>query len=546
MINNVSDRNNNGGPSMVTNVNFEPLPVILENGRKVYGPPPNYSHPPPTYQCELYVTRIPTHLDELAFLMWLHRIGRVYEFRLMMDTGSSTRGYAFIRFCSESDALAAFELLKHLFVCGSEDRLGVYRSQGKNRLYISGIPRSIPLHILQEQFKLCFPQMHNCTAYPPLRNYNKAKSSSTLNFVGGCGGVGEKEENRGFAFIEFKDHEMALEAKKRLTPGRVRMWGVDLKVQWAKPKEELQAGGLKNMNGGYPYNRIPVHPFIPNDFCAKLRLYCLANNFCIPIVVYGPISPVYYLQYAGILLKDSSSGHYTMLIFEILFDRMSDIHLAMCELAVKMIERHVGQIFDHALFRIVSDNKAELVHTFKSYEELCNERTLLGNFLQSKTILKLAYSMKLLAEHNSEKLLLLYKRSFLTSQQVAAFELDVENPYTKFYSILPTYRNNQKLNNNFNNMEINLLQNPDIEHLPLNFNVNFCKVSNYRNERLLTKIRMAEHFNLKSQHGYGVKYPLQYVDYNSLAQRTCYHVEQRVNSNPIWIAGQSYQKSIYN
>lgn len=209
--------------------NFEDLPVILENGRKVYGPPHNYTDAVPTYQCELYVTRIPQHLDELSFLMWLHRIGRVYEFRLMMDTGSSTRGYAFIRYCTEKDALAAFELLKHLFVGGSEDRLGVYRSQGKNRLYISGIPRVIPLHLLQENFKVCFPHMHSCTAYPPLKQFKK--------IIGR-----EKEQNRGFAFIEFKDHEMALEAKKRLTPGRVRMWGVDLKVQWAKPKEELQVG----------------------------------------------------------------------------------------------------------------------------------------------------------------------------------------------------------------------------------------------------------------------------------------------------------------
>uniref|UniRef100_A0A1I8M5Y6 RRM domain-containing protein n=1 Tax=Musca domestica TaxID=7370 RepID=A0A1I8M5Y6_MUSDO len=537
----ISNSEHNNGGAMVKG-NFEPLPVILENGRKVYGPPSNYTDPPPTYQCELYVTRIPTHLDELTFLMWLHRIGRVYEFRLMMDSGSSTRGYAFIRFCSESEALAAFELLKHLFVSGSDDRLGVYRSQGKNRLYISGIPRSIPLNMLQEQFKLCFPQMHNCTAYPPVRNMKTKPlpSFTAMNFVGAA----EKEENRGFAFIEFKDHEMALEAKKRLTPGRVRMWGVDLKVQWAKPKEELQ-GGMKNMNG-YPYNRLSGHPFIPNDFCAKLRLYCLANNLCIPIVVYGPISPVYYLQYAGILIKDSTSGRYSMMIFEILFDRMSDIHLAMCELAVKMIERNVGQIFDHSLFRIVSDTKAELVYTFKSHEELCNERSLYGEFLQFKTILNLAYSLKLLAEHNSEKLLILYKRSFLTSQQVASFELDSENTFSKFYSILPTFRNNQKLNNNFNNMEINLLQNPEIEHLPIRCNTDLFKFPKYGNERTFGKKSIREHFNLKSQHGYGVKYILAYVDYNSLAQRTCYHVEQRVNSNPIWIAGQSYQKSIYN
>lgn len=79
---------------------------------------------------------------------------------------------------------------------------------------------------------MCFPQMESCTAYPPNPNC-ATKSGSAETF------------NRGFAFIEFYDHENALEAKKKLTPGRMRMWGVDLRVQWAKPKEELQTAGLR-------------------------------------------------------------------------------------------------------------------------------------------------------------------------------------------------------------------------------------------------------------------------------------------------------------
>lgn len=206
------------------------MPVILENGRKVFGPPHNYSGPRPTHVCELYVTRIPAQLDELGFLVWLHRIGQVYAFRLMMDTGSTTRGYAFVRFCSEREALAAFELLKYLFVDG--ERLSVFRSQGKNRLFVSNIPRQLPLSSLEDGFKLCFPNMLSCTAYPAV----KYKS-----FPGR-----EHEENRGFAFIEFEDHEMALAAKKRLNTGRIGMWGADLKIQWAKPKEEMQVAiGLK-------------------------------------------------------------------------------------------------------------------------------------------------------------------------------------------------------------------------------------------------------------------------------------------------------------
>lgn len=49
-----------------------------------------------------------------------------------------------------------------------------------------------------------------------------------------------------------------------------------------------------------------------------------------------------------------------MFLFEIAVGRMSDIHLAMCELACKMIERTYGQLQQHALFRILSETKAEL------------------------------------------------------------------------------------------------------------------------------------------------------------------------------------------
>ncbi|XP_075155373.1 uncharacterized protein LOC142228749 [Haematobia irritans] len=515
--------------------NYEALPVILENGRKVYGPPPNYKDPPPTYQCELYVTRIPQQLDELSFLRWLHRIGPVYEFRLMMDSGSSTRGYAFIRYCTESHALAAFELLKHLFVWGSEDRLGVYRSQGKNRLYISGIPRVIPLNVLQDNFKMCFPQMNSCTAYPPMKPLRKLAGR-------------DKEENRGYAFIEFKDHEMALEAKKRLTPGRVRMWGVDLKVQWAKPKEELQAygPGPKVYNGYSNKNNIPF--YMVNDFCAKLRLYCLANNFNIPIVVYGPAIPSCHLQYAGILLKKAnSSGMYSMLIFEISFSRMMDIHLAMCELAVKIIERQFGHLFYHGVFRIITDTKAELVYTFKSFDEL-QTLNLARHFNRPNVVRGLALSLHLLAEQNSEKILVLYKRSFLTNNTVATFELDSENPYGKFYSILPKFRNNKKLNNNFNDMEITLLQNPSIGLFMQNDEISQL-IETFSHEiqlKIHEPSQNIEQFTLRSQHGYAINYMLQHIDLNSLAERLCYHGDQRVNSNPVWIAGQSYQKSIYN
>lgn len=201
------------------------MPIILENGRKVFGPRKIASAAIPSHRCELYVARMPPQLDELGFLVWLHRIGQVYEFRLMMNSCCSSRGFAYIRFTKECEALAGLEMLKYLYISG--ERLQVSPSEGKNRLFLSCIPRNIPINLLEESLKLYFPKMHRFVAYRPINEELQEKGQ-------------EKVLNRGFAFAEFANHEDALEAKKRLTPCRVRMWGADLKVQWAKPREEVR------------------------------------------------------------------------------------------------------------------------------------------------------------------------------------------------------------------------------------------------------------------------------------------------------------------
>lgn len=253
------------------------MPKILENGRKVFGPPANWKGPRPSYLCEIFVTKVPENLDEVCFLIWLHRFGTVYEFRLMMDSGNSNRGYAFVRYSKLSEAMAAFEVLGYHFEGGM--RMGVFRSQGKNRLYINNIPKALPVGAIKEGFKKIFPKLQDIMSYD-MKNVNG-------------------EQNRGYAFIQFYNHEEALEAKKRTTPGRVRMWNSDLKVQWAKPKHESTMWG--NTSSDMNCNRqMHANQRSVNDYNAKLRLLCLANDWCIPIVVYGKNFHYYGIQYGGV------------------------------------------------------------------------------------------------------------------------------------------------------------------------------------------------------------------------------------------------------
>ncbi|KAK0072567.1 hypothetical protein PV325_011164, partial [Microctonus aethiopoides] len=48
----------------------------------------------------------------------------------------------------------------------------------------------------------------------------------------------DKKKNRGFCFLEYESHKSASLAKRRLSTGRIKVWGCDIIVDWADPQEE--------------------------------------------------------------------------------------------------------------------------------------------------------------------------------------------------------------------------------------------------------------------------------------------------------------------
>ncbi|XP_067639935.1 uncharacterized protein [Eurosta solidaginis] len=493
------------------------LPAILENGRKVFGPPLDYVGARPSYKCELYVAKLPKSLDEVRFIAWLFRCGVVYEMRLMMESFDMTRGYAFVRYTQEYEALAAYELLNFVFLNG--ERLSVYRSQGKNRLYISNIPKQLPLELLESGFKKAFRDMEHCTAHAS-RADEAAKG----------------ELNRGYAFIEFYDHETALEAKKRTTPGRMRMWGNDLKVQWAKPKS------IVDNNAGQKKTRsIWQQPSCQNDYCAKLRLFCLANNWCIPLVVYGRCIRQKGVQYGGILLKDSTTGEYSCMLMEVTVEpEIQDVHVAMCEAATQLIEQNNGFPKQHYLLRFLNGCRAEIAFNCANNLDIAAQLVhCMARLVSWSSIYELVTALLVLVQYSSENIVNFYKRSFLVMRP--CFTLSRHLLSAQFYSIFPKFRNNQPLNYGFNDTEIILI---------------CCetKTDKSYNENFIGKRVMHDlndttkpyYLHLKSQrirNTFG--YTLRYIDLTQLEDRQFYHPEQRVNTPPIWITGHSYQKSIF-
>lgn len=214
--------NSSGGGNTSTNeiddfTNNGFVSCVRINGRKVFGPPPDWcGAAPPGAACELYIKRIPIDIDENEILEHLQRIGPIYEFRLMVNYNCQNRGYGFVRFIHEADAMRALDLLNHTYIRPNR-MLSAVRSYDKCRLFIGNIPKDMPYERLKADLKEMFSDdLTDIVLYP-----------------------GEMTLNRGFAFLDFIDHAAAVRAKKMTSTGRCFLWGRDVKIVWANPQPQM-------------------------------------------------------------------------------------------------------------------------------------------------------------------------------------------------------------------------------------------------------------------------------------------------------------------
>lgn len=51
--------------------------------------------------------------------------------------------------------------------------------------------------------------------------------------------VSDKTKNRGFAFVEYASHRDAAMARRKLVPGKIKLFGNPIAVDWAEPEKEV-------------------------------------------------------------------------------------------------------------------------------------------------------------------------------------------------------------------------------------------------------------------------------------------------------------------
>jgi len=194
-------------------------PLDVTTGQRKYGgPPPGWDGSQPGAGHEVFCGKIPKEVFEDELIPLFEKCGTIWDLRLMMDpmTGLN-RGFCFTTFTDKSGAKEAVKQLDNYEIKKGK-HLKVNISVANLRLFVGNIPKSKSQEEIQEEFEKYTEGLQEVIIY-----------SSPDD---------SKKKNRGFAFLEYESHKSASLAKRKLSSGRVKVWGCDIIVDWADPIEE--------------------------------------------------------------------------------------------------------------------------------------------------------------------------------------------------------------------------------------------------------------------------------------------------------------------
>ncbi|KAG0416528.1 hypothetical protein HPB47_006333 [Ixodes persulcatus] len=223
-----------GGPlskeaEIVALLNRTGFPMVQDNGQRRYGPPPDWRGDPPQRGCEVFIGKLPRDFFEDELVPLLETVGPIYELRLMMDFAGSNRGYAFATYTNREDARRAVRELDEKEIRRGK-RIGVCKSTDNCRLFVGGIPRTKTREDVFSEMSRVTEGVVNVILYTS---------------------VMDKTRNRGFAFVEYTDHKTAAVARRKMIPGKMKLWnGHDVAVDWAEPEPQVDEDTMSKVSAG--------------------------------------------------------------------------------------------------------------------------------------------------------------------------------------------------------------------------------------------------------------------------------------------------------
>ncbi|XP_032673681.1 RNA-binding protein 47-like isoform X3 [Odontomachus brunneus] len=189
--------------------------LVQENGqRRLTAPEVAHGRRPRGKGAEVFLGRLPRDCYEDELMPVLEKVGRLLELRLMLDFSGSTRGYAFALYEEPRIARKACSVLDgHEIRPGH--RIGVVKSMDNCRLFFGGVPKTKSKEEFMSELTKILDGIVDVYLYPSAH---------------------DRSLNRGFIFVEFKDHRAAAMARRKLIPGKVMLWDHEIAVDWADPE----------------------------------------------------------------------------------------------------------------------------------------------------------------------------------------------------------------------------------------------------------------------------------------------------------------------
>ncbi|KAG8040702.1 hypothetical protein G9C98_002698 [Cotesia typhae] len=219
--------------------------LVQENGqRRLTAPEFTKEHRDRIKGTEVFLGRLPRNCYEDELMPVLEKAGRLLELRLMLDFSRSTRGYAFALYEDAKSARRSLAMLDGYEIRPGH-RIYVVKSVDSCKLFFGGVPKDKTKVEFIEELGKILDGISNIYLYP------NAEDPSL---------------NRGFIFVEFKDHRSAAMARRKLIPGRVLLWDHEVAVDWAEPEpgeslndevmENVTALFIRNLSQELPHQKV--------------------------------------------------------------------------------------------------------------------------------------------------------------------------------------------------------------------------------------------------------------------------------------------------
>jgi len=201
-----------------------------ENGQRKYTNPQFPGKP--EKGTEIFIGKLPRDLFEDELYPVLEQYGPLFELRMMLDFNGNNRGFCFVTYKTKLESQRALKGINN-FEIRKGRLLGACQSVDNCRLFVGGIPKNKKKDEIFEEMKKVTEGVVDVIVYPS---------------------AADKTKNRGFSFVEYKDHKAAAMARRKLMPGRIQLWGHQIAVDWAEPEIEVDESIMENVKILYVRN----------------------------------------------------------------------------------------------------------------------------------------------------------------------------------------------------------------------------------------------------------------------------------------------------